>query len=145
MKFYFSPLKFNGRFKVQLKTPSLLGRNEKISDISNEGSNLIFRFNSAGKVPVLDPEDEGNRILRNIGNTLPNDTAYRSLNTILAQSKICPFGANTTIERKSIATTSHNTGTLPSQNAPRQLPLFSDIVVILFSSIVVLTPNRLNK
>jgi hypothetical protein len=90
---------------------------------------------------VLDPEDEGNRILRNLGKKLPNDIAYHSLNAILAQSKNCPFGANTTIELKSMATISHNTGTLPSQNTPRQMPLLWDVVVILFSSIVVLTPN----
>ena len=106
-----------------------------------DGSNLIFRFNSAWEVPVLDPEDEGNSILRKLGNTLPNDTAYRSLNSILVQSKKCPLGANTTIELESITTTSHNTGTLPSQNTPRQMPLVSPVAVILFSSVVVLTPN----
>ena len=90
---------------------------------------------------MLGPEDEGNRILRNLGNALANDTAYRALNAILAQSKNCPFGANTTIELKSVATTSHNTGTRPSQNTPRQTPLLSDVVVTFFSSIVVLTPN----
>jgi hypothetical protein len=89
---------------------------------------------------VLDPEDEGNRIFRNLGDTLPNDIAYLSLNAILAQSKNFPFGANNT-KLKNIATTSHNTGTLASQNTPRQMPLFSGIVVLFFSSIVVLTPN----
>jgi hypothetical protein len=47
---------------------------------------------------MLNPEDEGNRSLRKLGNTLPNDTAYLSLNSILVQSKNCPFGANTMYE-----------------------------------------------
>jgi hypothetical protein len=90
---------------------------------------------------VLDPEDEGNRILRNLGNTLPNNNTYRSVNAILAQSKNCPFGANSTIELKSVTTTSNNTDTLASQNTPRQMPLLSDVVVLFFSPIVVSIPK----
>ena len=40
-----------------------------------------------------------------------------------------------------MTTTSDNTGTLVSQNVPRQMPLLSDVVVMFLSSVVVLTPN----
>ena len=51
------------------------------------------------------------------------------------------FGVNITIQlKKNISNTSENTGTLVSQNAPRQMPVLSDVVIFL-SSISVLTPN----
>ena len=90
---------------------------------------------------VLDPEDEGNWILRKLSSTLPNDTAHRSLNVKLVQSENCPFGVNTAIELKNIATTSDNTGTVLRHNIPRQMPLLSYVVVIFLYSIVVSTPN----
>ena len=52
-----------------------------------------------------------------------------------------PFCVNTTIELKNMTCTSDNTGTLVSQNVPRQMPLLSDVVVMFLSSVVVLTPN----
>jgi hypothetical protein len=51
-----------------------------------------------------------------------------------------PFGVYTTIELKNIRNTSDNTGTLLSQNT-ENMPLFSDVDVILLKSIIVLTPN----
>jgi hypothetical protein len=68
-------------------------------------------------------------------------SSYCSLNAILAQLKNCPFGVNTAMEPKNITATANSTDTLPSQNTPRQLPLLSDVTVIFFSSIVILTPN----
>ena len=44
------------------------------------------------------------------------------------------------IEYKDISTTSVNTGTFLSQNAPLQMPL-SDVVVAFLNSKSVLTPN----
>jgi hypothetical protein len=52
-----------------------------------------------------------------------------------------PFEVNTTIEPKNITNTSNNTGTILSQNTPRQMPSLSEIFVIFLGSIVVLTQN----
>ena len=46
------------------------------------------------------------------------------------------------IEPKTISVTSDNTGTLLSRNTPRQMPVLSDVVIMLFSSILVLLKNR---
>ena len=40
---------------------------------------------------MLGPEDEGNRILRNPSNALPNDTAHLSLNAILVNYLFTPW------------------------------------------------------
>jgi hypothetical protein len=51
------------------------------------------------------------------------------------------FGINPMIELKNVITTSHDTGTLFSRNTPRWKTLMPEVVVIFFSSIVVLTPS----
>ena len=69
--------------------------------------------------------------------SLKNDTLQytrSSLKGIVAKSKNCPFGVDTTIELKNI-TTSDNNGIW------RDVATLSDVVVVLLSSIVVLTPN----
>jgi hypothetical protein len=66
---------------------------------------------------------------------------YCLLNAIVAQLKNCPFGVNTTNELQNITVTLNNTGTLLSQNTPRQLTLLSDVTIIFLRSIIVLTPN----
>jgi len=45
------------------------------------------------------------------------------------------------IELKNVITTSHDTGTLFSRNTPRWKTLMPEVVVIFFSSIVVLTAS----
>jgi hypothetical protein len=45
------------------------------------------------------------------------------------------------IEFKNVITTSHDNGTLVSRNTPHWKPLMSEVVVIFFSSVVVLTPS----
>jgi hypothetical protein len=49
---------------------------------------------------------------------LRNTVRYGSLNTIVAQPKNCPFGANTTIELKNVIARSGNTCALVSWNVP---------------------------
>ena len=57
----------------------------------------------------------------------------RSLNAELAQSKNFPFVVDTTIELKNVKTTSDNTGTFVSRNAPRQMPVLATLVVTLLA------------
>ena len=45
------------------------------------------------------------------------------------------------IELKNVTTSSYNTCTLLHQNVPCEMSLLLNVVVIFFSSIVVLTPN----
>jgi hypothetical protein len=63
---------------------------------------------------------------------------YRSLNTTAAQSK---FRVNTTIELRNIKTTSDNKGIWRGVFQLINVPVLSHVVLIYFSSIVVLTPN----
>jgi hypothetical protein len=51
-----------------------------------------------------------------------------------------PFSVNAMIQLKIVTSTPDNTGTILSQNTPRQTPLLPDVDVIFLSSIVVLTP-----
>ena len=61
---------------------------------------------------------------------------YRSLNAIVAQSKNCPFGVNTTTELKNI-TTSDNTAIWQGVFQVTSVLVLSDVLVTLFSSIVI--------
>jgi hypothetical protein len=65
----------------------------------------------------------------------------RSLNAIVAQSKNCPFGVNTTIELKHIETTSHKNGIWRGMFRLRGVSVLSDVVVTSLSSLIVLTSN----
>ena len=61
---------------------------------------------------------------------------YHSLNVIVAQSKNCPFGVNT-----NITTTSDNNSIYCGIFQLGSVPVLSEVVVILLSSIDVLIPN----
>jgi len=66
---------------------------------------------------------------------------YYSLNAIVAQSKSCPFTVNITIELKNVTTASDNSDTQRGMFRLRSVMVLSDVVVIFWSSIMVLTPN----
>jgi hypothetical protein len=74
--------------------------------------------------------------------SLKNDVLqYRSLNAIFAQAKKnCQYIVDTTTELKNIATTSENNANWRNMFGLRILPISTDVVIIL-SSTVVLTPN----
>jgi hypothetical protein len=61
------------------------------------------------------------------------------MNAIMAQSKNCPLGVNTTIEVKNVATTSDNTGTILVELYPARGHYYK--MRLFLSSIVVLTSN----
>jgi len=60
-------------------------------------------------------------------------------NTPTAQT--LPIGFRTTIHLKNTTATSDNNSTILSQDIPYNVPLLSDIAVIILNSIAVLTPN----
>ena len=64
-------------------------------------------------------------------------SSFRSLNAIVAPTKICPFGVNTTIELKNI-TTSDNNSIQWGMFQLRSVLVLSDAAVIFCSSIIVL-------
>ena len=66
---------------------------------------------------------------------------YRSLNAIVAKSQNCPFGVNTKIQLKNITETSDNTGIWRGVFQLPRVPVLSDVVFILLSSVVILTPH----
>jgi hypothetical protein len=71
-------------------------------------------------------------------------TLYRSLKTIMAQPKNCPFGVNTNIELKNITTKCDSNSTIVISRSMFQLtnvPVLSDVFVICLRLIVVLTRN----
>jgi hypothetical protein len=59
----------------------------------------------------------------------------------MAQPKNCPNVINTTTELKNMITC-ENMGTLLSCNTPRQIPLLYEVVLLSWSSTVVITQNR---
>jgi len=59
----------------------------------------------------------------------------------VVQLKNCPFGVNTTIELNNITTAPDNNDTERGIFQLKSVPVFSDVVVTFFSSIVVLAPN----
>jgi hypothetical protein len=59
-----------------LKPSGVLGRVDwyRVGDVSNE--HFVFAFKDAKKrLALLDPEDEGTALFRNVGNYLPVTTA----------------------------------------------------------------------
>jgi hypothetical protein len=59
-----------------LKSSGILGRVDwyRVGDVSNE--HWVFAFKDAKmRLPMLDPEDEGNTFFRNVSNYLPVTTA----------------------------------------------------------------------
>ena len=72
---------------------------------------------------------------------IKHDSIYRSLYTIVAQSKNCMFGVNTMIELKIMKWILR---TVPASSGLfwlRIVPVLSDLIVMFLSSIVVLTPS----
>jgi hypothetical protein len=71
-------------------------------------------------------------------------TLYRSLNTIMAQPKNCPFGVNAMIELKNITTKSDSYSTIVISRGMFRLtsvPVLSVVFVMCLRSIVVLIPS----
>ena len=66
------------------------------------------------------------------------DRIHRTLNVIVAQSKSCTFGVNTTIQLKNMTVTSDSSGIWRGIFPPTNVPVLSHVVLILFISIVVL-------
>ena len=67
--------------------------------------------------------------------------SHRSLNALVAHSKNCPFGVNTTIELIDVTTASDKNGIQRGVFQLTSVPVLSDAAVTFFSSILVLTPN----
>ena len=72
------------------------------------------------------------------------NTTFRSLNARVAQYKNCSFGVNTTTVLQNITLTSDNNGIQMVMFRLRSVPELSEIIVIFFSSIMVLTPDDNN-
>jgi hypothetical protein len=56
---------------------------------------------------------------------------------MVAQSKNCPFGVNTTTELKNIETTSHKNGIWQDMLQLASVPVLSDVAVTFLGSITV--------